>query len=159
MQSINYWTVKQEDISQKDIDAFMKYIHPEPMSGCWIWIGGLQGRRESMYGACRVQGKTRHAHRFSYCLFKGIPPEGTELDHLCRTPCCVNPDHLEAVTKSVNLQRGVNGRKTHCPQGHLYSGYNLIIRTDRGERSRECRACTNARTLAFYHRKKAGKNA
>jgi hypothetical protein len=27
------------------------------------------------------------------------------LDHLCRNPKCVNPNHLEVVTRSENLRR------------------------------------------------------
>lgn len=57
---------------------------------------------------------------------------------------CVNPDHLEPVTQSENLLRaeGVgkgNTRKTHCPQGHPYSGDNLYLAPSRPNRM--CRAC------------------
>jgi len=30
---------------------------------------------------------------------------GMELDHLCRSRCCIRPDHLEHVSGSVNSQR------------------------------------------------------
>lgn len=39
---------------------------------------------------------------------------------------------------------------THCPQGHAYEGYNLII--DRGKKS--CRECGRARARRYYHQNK-----
>ena len=42
-----------------------------------------------------------------------------------------------------------NVRKTHCPQGHPYSGDNLYRRTDGG---RDCRACMRERQRRFYAR-------
>lgn len=41
--------------------------------------------------------------------------------------------------------------KTHCPQGHLYSGDNLVIRKGR----RECRICIRVRNLRNHFRRKA----
>ena len=39
-----------------------------------------------------------------------FPGRGTnELDHLCRTPACVNPEHLESVTHRENTARGRSG--------------------------------------------------
>ena len=49
------------------------------------------------------------AHRVYYEKAKGPIPAGMQIDHLCRVPVCVNPDHLEAVTPAQNVQRG---RKT-----------------------------------------------
>ena len=36
----------------------------------------------------------------------GPVPEGMQLDHLCRVPGCVNPDHLEPVSAAENVRRG-----------------------------------------------------
>lgn len=107
---------------------------------CWFWLG----RRDRYgYGNFRNGSRVVKAHRFSYEFCIGPIPEGLVLDHLCRTPSCVRPDHLEPVTNRVNVLRG-NGitareaARTHCPQGHPYDGANTYIRLNG---KRECRAC------------------
>jgi hypothetical protein len=45
-------------------------------------------------------------YRRYYEQAKGPIPDGLVIDHLCRVSLCVNPDHLEAVTEAVNVQRG-----------------------------------------------------
>ena len=74
----------------------------EGMTGeCWIWTAStVRG-----YGTVRLDGKRRRAHRVSYEMAKGPIPEGLDVDHLCFNPPCVNPDHLEAVTREENLRR------------------------------------------------------
>jgi hypothetical protein len=42
----------------------------------------------------------------------GSIPENLELDHLCRNPACVRPDHLEPVTHLENLRRGAGTKMT-----------------------------------------------
>jgi HNH endonuclease len=51
-------------------------------------------------------GVYRPAHAFSYEIAHGPVPPGLVLDHLCRHPACVNPDHLEPVTQRENILRG-----------------------------------------------------
>lgn len=102
---------------------------------CWIWKAALVYG----YGKFRVGQTMEMAHRVSYQLFKGEISDGLHLDHLCRTPDCVNPAHLEPVTCRENLMRGhntlplLNSQKTHCPLGHDYS--------PRGNGSRWCKTC------------------
>lgn len=133
-----------------------KYI-PEPNSGCWIWIAGID---RCGYGKFAV-GKESLAHRASYRLYKGEIPEGLEIDHKCRVRCCVNPNHLEAVTHTENIKRGEyaathrNRVKTHCMRGHELSGYNVIHKKWKGGFRRNCRKCHNDRCLIYQRKKKS----
>lgn len=69
---------------------------------CWIW---LHARDRKGYGHFKWPGGIT-AHRFSYEASGREIPDGYHVDHLCRVTSCVNPDHLEAVTPSVNTMRG-----------------------------------------------------
>lgn len=113
-------------------------------SGCWIWT---RGRHGFGYGILRMGGKTVLAHRLSYETFVGPIPTDTELDHVCRTPACVNPEHLEAVSHRDNLRRSpvqpstINAAKTHCKRGHAFTDANTYLQ---GGRMRVCRTCKAA---------------
>lgn len=114
---------------------------------CWLWIGAGDALG---YGRFYFNGHLMLAHRFSYELAKGAVPIGLQLDHLWRVPACVNPDHLEAVTQSVNLKRGLTGKvnnpstlATHCPHGHPYDELNTHVNR---QGKRECRACHRENT-------------
>jgi hypothetical protein len=89
------------------IDRFMSHVHPEPNTGCWLWDGSHGGKG---YGVFRFPkngvNKMQNAHRIAYEIERGPIPKGLCLDHLCRNPACVNPDHLEIVTYSENINRG-----------------------------------------------------
>lgn len=125
-------------------DRFWGKVIPEPNSGCWLWLGATsQG-----YGVFGLgNGVNVRAHCFSYEVERGPIPNGLDLDHLCRIRCCVNPDHLEPVTRAVNVARGlapslINNfwrSKTHCPKGHAYTGENLAVRRNGARYCRECR--------------------
>lgn len=120
-----------------------KYM-PVTESGCWLWTASCDGKG---YGQLSntVGATPQHlrAHRVAYEIHKGLIPDGMTLDHLCRVRSCVNPDHLEPVTRKENILRGVapsalNAVKTHCPHGHPYNKVNTYITTVGGK---DCRAC------------------
>lgn len=133
-----------------------KYI-PEPMSGCWLWLGSCM---KDGYGHISAgNGKFLPAHRAAYEIWVGPIPEGMWIDHLCRNPYCVNPKHLEAVTPRENTMRGnglsaQNARKTHCSKGHPYSGHNLFFVIDDGRLVRKCRECNRLNSQKIRDRRK-----
>lgn len=79
--------------------------------GCWIWTGA---RNTGGYGVARHRGRTIGAHRMTYEVFVGPLDPFLEIDHLCRNPPCVNPDHLEQVTRAENIRR-VRSRQFALP--------------------------------------------
>ncbi len=79
--------------------------HGDP-DGCWEWLGDTN---VDGYGTVdKKRWGTAMAHRLFYMRYRGEIADGLEIDHLCRTRHCVNPDHLEVVTKAENARRGLN---------------------------------------------------
>lgn len=120
-------------------------------SECLFWRNG----KPTHYEMLRVDGRNVLAHRLAYELVKGTIPAGFTIDHLCRTPACVNPSHLEAVTGRENTLRGisptaVNAAKVTCNRGHPLEGPNL--RMYRGVRV--CRKCAYIKKRAWLERQR-----
>lgn len=134
------------------IVRFMEKVRPAE-SGCWQWTAyaGKHG-----YGRFYLNGKGALAHRWSYEYHVGPIPDGLVLDHLCRNTSCVNPEHLEPVTTSENVLRGLTPQITreralaitHCPQGHEYTAENTYT----GGRGRTCLTCKRALARENYEK-------
>lgn len=105
---------------------------------CWEWTASL-----TLAGYAQFWTGTRQqmGHRFAYEEMIGAIPPGLELDHLCRVRSCVNPYHLEPVTRQVNLSRGLGCARTACPQGHAYDTKNTWVGQGRFAGMRLCRTC------------------
>lgn len=134
-----------------DAKGVIRLLSKMEMGDCWNWTASLNSHGYGQFmAALHGRHKRPHpAHRVVYELLVGPIPEGLELDHLCRNRRCVNPDHLEPVTRSENIRRGAGpaatrnrrAQQTHCKRaGHPLSGDNLRIGS-KGERT--CRACRN----------------
>lgn len=138
------------------LERFWKYVRKNGPNGCWEWTGG---KHASGYGSFSIRTGTKiGAHRFAYASLVGPIPGDMELDHLCRNPSCVRPDHLEPVTHQENSQRGMTGlargeelrTRTHCPRGHPYDEENTY--RNRGERT--CRECGRVAARIYQRRKR-----
>jgi hypothetical protein len=122
-------------------------------SGCVLY----PVRKGNRYGRVRINGRRLQVHALIYEANREPFPAGLELDHLCRTPACVNPDHLEPVTHAENVRRGsgptaVNAAKTHCKNGHELQGKNLYVTP---EGTRRCYRCIKIRKYAARARCRA----
>lgn len=160
------------------MERFLEKIQIQD-NGCWHWTGFVDGEGYGRFALAR--GKTQQAHRISVELHGGIIPAGFQVDHTCHktSEChggrsclhrrCVNPDHLEPVTKLENGRRGhhrtESGQsacaahqrsKTHCPSGHEYTPENTYHKKN----ERACLECRrkehrewSRRKSGFYERR------
>jgi hypothetical protein len=118
---------------------------------CWKWPGCTKGG----YGWTGYGG---FAHRRAYALLVGPVPDGLDLDHLCRNRRCMNPKHLEPVTRQENILRGnhptaITLRTGKCKAGHdLPNGGRCGVCLDAyqksisGKRDRHRKRCDQAKT-------------
>ncbi len=136
-------------LSDRDRARFSRKHHVTN-TGCWEWDGSLFQR--TGYGVFSVKyldgvWKSTTAHRVSYRLHKGEIPATFDIDHLCRNRKCVNPAHLEAVSRQWNFLRGAHETAmlvamNRCPEGHEFTEANTYTRKSG---KRECRACLRRR--------------
>lgn len=127
------------------VPAYAPHLGP-----CWVWTKAIN--KKTGYSVfvvvTRTEGKHRtgYGHCVSYVIHKGPIPAGLEVDHLCRVRHCVNPDHLEAVTRKVNIERGTALERrseqaaaiVECIHGHAYTPENTYTRPNG---MRNCRTC------------------
>lgn len=121
---------------------------------CWLWTAAKNRGGYGVINRGRREG-VAIVHRAVWELLVGPIPEGTELDHVCRIRACCNPDHLEPVTRAVNVARGARRagaqRKTHCKNNHRFTPENTL---PNGPRGRACRKCMNAANRRYRARQK-----
>ena len=120
--------------------------------GCWCWAGPIQNKGYGYVSEKLPTGEwvKRLVHRLMFVWYVGEIPAGMELDHLCRNRRCVNPSHLEPVTRRENIRRGIGPSvtvariksRTTCPAGHPYDEANTY---ERKHGWRACRTCAKDR--------------
>lgn len=119
-------------------DRFWPKVDKTPT--CWLWTGATD---PNGYGRVNLGGRSALSHRVAYELLRGPIPDGLPLDHLCRVPGCVNPDHLEAVPMLVNSLRGTHPKYVAhvtgiCLRGHRFADVGVRLYRDGRKGCRQC---------------------
>jgi hypothetical protein len=92
------------------------------------------------------------------------------LHHQCENKRCVNPYHVEDITKSEHHAfKHPRPLRTHCREGHeLDEGNTYVLYVGRNKYQRKCRICEKARKATpeylaymrdYYYRRKAARGA
>ena len=144
------------------IERLISKVDWKSEGSCWDWLGTIN---EYGYPKISIENHPRRAHRISYEAFIGPIPKGLDLDHLCRNRKCINPKHLEPVTRKENLNRSpitfwrggqttakIKKSRTHCKHGHEWSEENTYIHTYGW---RVCRECKKIQERKSYYARKA----
>lgn len=136
-------------------DRLARHTRVDP-SGCWTWTGKVSKR--GGYGHIGIDGRTCLVHRVAYEFWIGPIPAGLQVDHTCEQRSCVNPEHLEAVTPLVNMNRSPI---TFTEDGRCQKGLHDIalagaIRLTRDGR-RYCIECSRAYDREKQRRYRAAK--
>lgn len=121
-------------------DAFERFSEKVNTDGdCWEWTAS---KKPFGHGRFKWNGTMGLAHRFAYEHLVGPIPDGHDVHHVCANPSCVNPDHLEPLTRKEHMRLGntipaARIAQTHCIHGHEFDEANTYIYKG----NRNCRAC------------------
>lgn len=124
------------------VEKFLSNINKT--NSCWLWLGS---KNDGGYGFFRhklMKKRSVLAHRFSYELTKGSIPSGLDINHICMVRHCVNPGHLEAVTRRKNILHAIrhkrktvgslayknlkNRKPTSLPRLRKPRAYNYVVK-------------------------------
>lgn len=76
-----------------------------PRGACLVFTGARNSKGYGCVGSGR-KSKSILVHRLAVIHRDGSIPEDMTVDHLCGERLCVNPEHLDVVTRSENSRRG-----------------------------------------------------
>lgn len=99
-------------------DRFWRSVVKAGINQCWIWKGF---RRPNGYGALKINGVHRFAHRVSFVLHGGKLNAGDCVLHRCDNPPCVNPRHLRKGSRVDNRADCVSKRRQSAGRKHYLS--------------------------------------
>jgi len=109
---------------------------------CWIFTGSItpDGYGVVYLGSEYGRRARAYAHRISYEIHVAQIPthERFEIHHKCGNPSCVNPDHLECLSRSQHARLNEGPSRDTCVHGHPRTPENVYI-TPTG--SKNCRVC------------------
>jgi hypothetical protein len=111
-------------------ERFDSKYQPEPNTGCWLWVGGLNEGGYGIIGlGSRSEGVAR-AHRVSWVLHRGPLNSCDCVLHKCDQPRCVNPDHLFVGSQSDNMKDCVQKKRNFVPDNRGEKAINSKLKIE-----------------------------
>lgn len=97
------------------IKRFWSKVNIKSDLECWEWIA--KSKTEKGYGVINAgrNNGTFKAHRVSYCISKGLIPDGSLVLHSCDNPGCCNPNHLRIGTAKENTSDAIERKRIKNP--------------------------------------------
>ena len=83
--------------------GFWRNVRMRVGGECWPWLGNVDSCGYGLW--VEPDGTRWMAHRRAFSLAVRPILAGMQLDHVCRLRGCVNPAHLEEVSRSQNARR------------------------------------------------------
>lgn len=117
----------------------------EDFDKCWIVVQGAPNNG----GYMTFQKMGAHVWMWN-CMF-GPLPNGWDVHHKCGNKPCINPMHLQSLTKNAHgLMHGQRRKKKVCKRGHVLSEVGVYIQNTYGYTTRNCKACASIRDTIRY---------
>lgn len=89
-------------------DRLIANSYEDAETGCWIWTGAINSRGYPRL-AIRFPGRPKpvqvYAHRMSLKVFAGKLSDHHQAHHTCLVSRCINPAHLEGMTRKIHRKR------------------------------------------------------
>lgn len=83
--------------------------------GCWEWSGAHDSKG---YAKLRRGTQNIPIHRWMYEHHVAPLVDGMVIDHACRNPGCVRPDHLRQISVKENVEHFTTSLRSHNTSGY-----------------------------------------
>lgn len=98
---------------------------PKDLDECWEWTAYVD---TPGYGGFKLNRRKVNSHVVAWEIFNNQPsPEGLDIMHDCDNKLCVNPNHLEAGTRSKNVKDAIKRGLHAIPKGPFSAEHKLKI--------------------------------
>jgi hypothetical protein len=93
-----------KSINEKNKKRFFTKVDKESSTiGCWLWTDKIE---KAGHGRFWLNGSNISAHYVSWLIHYGNINSKVKIHQTCNDLACVNPDHLESMSKNESLRRG-----------------------------------------------------
>ncbi len=108
-------------------ERLRKHIDVSAPTGCWTWTGAFDRDYPRV-------GATKRVHRVIYVMLVGPIDDGMVVHHTCENKGCVNPEHLQQMTRRDHGAEHYPGNAAFRKHP---GGHNRVSQAERRRRSHE----------------------